>query len=227
MPARPEGEWAVLGGVQVHTTGLPVRQWNGTFVTDPRTDLAHDLARAANWFGERGMPYGVLVPAEWQLDLPGHRHEVDQPVMLRGLRALPAASPPRGATLTWASAASSVARIQAEAFDTDGELSRRYVEPLLTAAGWSTVTASVGDDAVGCASVAVTGSVAGLYGIAVRHAWRGRGVGTALTAALLGAAAERGCDLAYLNPSGQAKALYTRLGFEDALPMRVWLPTSG
>src|SRR5688572_25894269 len=33
VSVRPGGAWADLGGVQVHTTGLPPRHWNGAFLT--------------------------------------------------------------------------------------------------------------------------------------------------------------------------------------------------
>src|SRR3954451_16608264 len=57
---RPDGGWAQLRDVAVHTTGIPVVHWNGAHVTGPDPDLA----AAAEWFAAFGMPWAVLVPAE-------------------------------------------------------------------------------------------------------------------------------------------------------------------
>jgi predicted N-acetyltransferase YhbS len=66
--------------------------------------------------------------------------------------------------------------------------------------------------------------VAGIYGVAVRDAWRRRGIGAGLTALCLRRARDAGCDLAYLNPSDAGYGVYASLGFVDAAPMRIWLP---
>src|SRR4051794_24569012 len=60
VASRPKGEWAQLRDLAVHTTGIPVRQWNGAHVTGPDPDVG----RAAEWFAERGMPWAILVPDE-------------------------------------------------------------------------------------------------------------------------------------------------------------------
>ena len=39
--SRPGGAWAQLGGVQLHTTGLAQRQWNGAFLTAPTCRAVH------------------------------------------------------------------------------------------------------------------------------------------------------------------------------------------
>jgi len=45
-------------------------------------------------------------------------------------------------------------------------------------------------------------------------AWRGRGVGTAMTAAALRAAAGDGAQRAFLDSSALGLSIYRRLGFE-------------
>jgi GNAT superfamily N-acetyltransferase len=224
--ARPAGEWADLAGVQVHTTGLAPRHWNGGHVTRT-TDLGAVVPEIASWFAERGKPWGLLVPAELELTPPGLTHATDQQVMLRRLDALPDAVLPGDVEATDRAVATDVARVQAEAFGDPYDVTLAFVAPTVgpaPAPPQRTLTAYDGDEPAGVATVAWMGTVAGIYGVAVRERWRRRGIGAALTAQCLQRAAAAGCDLAYLNPSEIGHGVYASLSFVDALPMRVWLP---
>ncbi|MDX6197385.1 MAG: hypothetical protein QOJ79_536 [Actinomycetota bacterium] len=223
--SRPGGEWAELDGVQLHTTGLAPRHWNGAHVTRA-TDLAAAVPRVASWFAERDKPWGLLIPAELELTPPGLTHATDQPVMLRRLAALPDAAAPRIEVVDTAPPAH-VALVQSEAFGDEYDVTLAFVSPTLGPAAappQQTLTAYDGDEPVGVATVARMDGVAGIYGVAVREGWRRRGLGAALTAMCLQRAAASGCDLAYLNPSETGYGVYASLGFVDALPMRVWVP---
>ena len=63
------------------------------------------------------------------------------------------------------------------------------------------------------AAAAVFGHAAGVFFVNTDPAWRGRGVGTAMTAAALEAAAEAGARTACLDASALGEGLYLRLGF--------------
>lgn len=224
VAGRPQGEWAVLDGVQVHTTGLPPRHWNGAFLTR-RTDLVAVLPAVSSWFEARDKPWGLLVPAELDVVPPGLTHALDQRVMLRDLDALPQGG---AADLRADAPPEDVAVVQAEAFGDGYDLSLAFVLPSLrpdASPPQHTVTAYAGDVPIGCATVAVLGTVAGVFGVAVRDGWRRRGLGAALTVRCLELARAAGCDLAYLNPSDMAYGGYARLGFAETLPFRVWVPT--
>ena len=221
--SRPGGSWAQMGGVQLHTTGLAPRQWNGAFLTAP-TDLAAVLPQVAGWFAARDKPWGLLVPAELDVVPPGLEHALDQPVMLRDLDELPDLPPVR--TRPDAPAAD-VALVQAEAFGDELDVSLSFVTPTLLPdmrPPQRTITTYDGDDPTGCATVAFLDGVAGVFGVAVREPWRRRGLGAALTAECLRLAVAAGCDLAFLNPSRMAHGMYGALGFRDALPFRIWIP---
>lgn len=221
---RPGGEWAVFGGVQAHTTGLAPRHWNGAHLAAP-DDLATVLPQVAAWFAVRGRLWGLLVPAELGIRPPGMRHVTDQPVMLRGVRDLPAPVLPDGLILRWDAPAAAVARVQAEAFGDAYDEALAFAAPQLAPGALPpqrTVTAYAGIDPVGVATVARMDDVAGIYGVAVRERWRRRGIGAALTAQVMAAAAEDGCDLLYLNPSDAGHGVYASLGFRDAAPLHIW-----
>lgn len=55
--------------------------------------------------------------------------------------------------------------------------------------------------------------LAGTYSVATRPAHRGRGFGTAVTAAALNEAVRQGYETAELEPSPSGARLYRRMGF--------------
>ena len=221
VSVRPGGEWADLDGVQVHTTGLAPRHWNGAFLTRP-TDLDRAVVAASEWFEQREKPWGLLIPLEAAVAPPRLEHALDQPVMLHDLADLPPVELP----LRDDAPPADVAAVQAEAFQDAYDVVLAFVTPTLSPQArppQRTLTAYEDGVPVGCATVAMSDGVAGVYGVAVVEAARGRGLGTALTAACLRLARAAGCDLAYLNPSPMAYGVYRRLGFEDAAGFGVWV----
>lgn len=223
---RPAGEWADLDGVQVHTTGLAPRHWNGAHVTR-HLELEPVVPRVAAWFEERAKPWGLLVPAELELVPPGLTHKTDQPVMLLRLDALRPAFLPKGIAVTDRAPTADVARVQSEAFGDPYDVTRAFVGPTLgprPAPPQQTLAAYDGIEPVGCATAVRIDDVVGVYGVAVREQWRRQGIGAALTRMVLENARAMGCDLAYLNPSDLGYGMYAALGFKGTVPMRVWVP---
>ena len=86
--------------------------------------------------------------------------------------------------------------------------------------------AFLGDEPVCAGSLFVTGATGGLYNIATLAAARGRGVGYAVTRALMELARERGCTEAILSASPMGLPVYERLGFVEVcrVPQYVWAP---
>ncbi|MGH7777195.1 MAG: GNAT family N-acetyltransferase [Candidatus Dormibacterales bacterium] len=64
--------------------------------------------------------------------------------------------------------------------------------------------------------------VAGVYTIVTQEAMRGRGVGTAVTAAVAGAGREAGDRFAVLTATEMGHPLYVRMGFEDVCEVFVY-----
>jgi ribosomal protein S18 acetylase RimI-like enzyme len=71
-----------------------------------------------------------------------------------------------------------------------------------------------GGRAVGCAALFLTGEIAGLYHIGTLPSWRGRGIGTALTAHCLNEAKRLQKRRVVLRASESGEKLYTKLGFK-------------
>lgn len=211
---RPRGAWSDLGGLAVHSTGLQRVFWNGAHLTSAQGVAA--LPAARDWFAARGVPWGVLVPAELDVD-PGTPHVTTQPVMLRRLEDLP---PPADVPLRW-DAGEDACAVQAAAFDEPLGLTGEFVLPKLANAACAVVVSHDGDLPVATATLVVADRVAAVYGVGVVRSARRRGLGRAVTLAVLHEGRRRGCDLAYLNPSELGRGVYAALGFADAPGWRV------
>lgn len=88
------------------------------------------------------------------------------------------------------------------------------------------LVAAVDGRDVGCGTMLQTGDTAGVYNIATVEQARGRGIGYAVTAALMNAGRARGATQSVLHASEQGRPLYERLGFEAVcrVPQFVWMP---
>lgn len=215
VSVRPRGDWADLGGLAVHTTGIDVPYWNGAHLTAP--EGLQRLDEAAAWFAARGMPWAVLMPSELDLAVP-LEHRTDQAVMLRPLDGLP---PVPDLPLRWGHS-DDVLAVQEEAFG-DDDLSE-FLSPKAALPGCAIVTAYDGELPVATARVICTEGVAAVYGVGTVAAHRRRGLGAAVTLAVLNEAVRRGCDLACLNPSDLGRGVYASLGFTDVAPWRIYAP---
>ena len=75
-----------------------------------------------------------------------------------------------------------------------------------------------------CGSLAVGGGAAGLANIATPSEHRGRGLGRAMTLALLREARAAGCDTAVLSATPMAVGLYRSLGFRESGRRWIYVP---
>lgn len=223
VATRPGGDWADFGGLEVFTTGLAPAHWNGAHLVD-RDGLAR-LGEAADWFAERGVPWGLLAPAELAAVPPGFSPVTEQGVMLRDLVDLP---PLPDVDLTWDVGVAGHTLVQAVAFDAEPALVTAFLAPKLLNAACGLVAARVDGEVVATATSVVVdgvlGGVVAVFGVGTLPGWRRRGLGAAVTLAVLHEARGRGADLAYLNPSELGHGMYASLGFVDAPPWQIWSP---
>lgn len=86
--------------------------------------------------------------------------------------------------------------------------------------------ARFGGEPVGGLSLFLGQEAAGIYNVEVAPAWRHRGIGTAMTRAVLEEARRVGARVGVLGPTPESRSMYRRLGFilhRQALPM-YWYP---
>jgi GNAT superfamily N-acetyltransferase len=71
------------------------------------------------------------------------------------------------------------------------------------------------------------GRTIGVYNVATLERHRGRGLGTAVTAAVVGLGRERGASEAVLHASEMGRPVYERMGFVDVcrVPQFIWVPS--
>lgn len=80
--------------------------------------------------------------------------------------------------------------------------------------------------AVGACESYVGAGVVGIYAVVTRHAYRRRGIGTAVTQAALGHARDEDIRIATLQASGQGQRIYERIGFTTCGMFREFKPVA-
>jgi GNAT superfamily N-acetyltransferase len=80
---------------------------------------------------------------------------------------------------------------------------------------------------VGVATGLMTDETIGIYNVATLADYRGRGIGSAVTTAVMSEGRERGCTNAILHTSAMGRSVYERLGFVMVCPTTqwVWMPS--
>jgi len=219
------GGVAELPGIRLMASGLPHPQWNNGDVSDPERV---DLAAVRTWYAERGMPWGVRVPADaaWLAGRLLHRKR------LMGLAAQDFRAAPPVAGLSVRAAGlpdlDAVARVDGAAFEADGDLQRRWLEPQLSAPAATVALALRDSEPVGTAYTVRSDGRAGrclyLAGVGVVPSARGIGVGAALSSWLVTHGLAAGAELVHLHPDTDAAArLYARLGFVESRGLDVYV----
>ena len=113
-----------------------------------------------------------------------------------------------------------VTAVDAAAFGDPVDLNRPWIEPLLQSERCRVVVAEAEGALVGCATGTRSDGWAGpavmVTGVAVVEPFRRRGIGAALTSALVDWAFDSGATLVHLNPDDDTAArLYAGLGFVE------------
>jgi ribosomal protein S18 acetylase RimI-like enzyme len=204
-----------LPGIRLMASGLPHPRWNSGHVDDPDVGLGP----VREFYAARTVPWGVRVPSgmPWR-----HGRQVLRTrCMAVGPRSFRPAPAVPGVRVRAAGPADldAAAWVDATAFGGSAELSRRWVGPQVGA--FDVVLAVAADDqplgiAVGIHTDDRAGPAVGVFGVGVVPAARRRGVGAALTTAVLRRGFGSGARLAHLTPdTGAAARLYRRLGFAE------------
>jgi ribosomal protein S18 acetylase RimI-like enzyme len=103
-----------------------------------------------------------------------------------------------------------------EAFDWETSvLETVFTERLPRDSAWHAYVAYIDGQAAATTQLVVSEEVAGLYYVGTREAFRGRGLGEAVTRHAVRQGADLGCDMASLQASPQGYPVYKRIGFKD------------
>jgi GNAT superfamily N-acetyltransferase len=240
LPAAWERVVSSVEGGTVHRvqdlvitlTNLPDPQLNTAFVERPPHHATASLETAAAVFSEHGQRLGIDLPrgrypdveraaAELGMAIVVSRPGMSAPTsgiepaaVLDGVEILRVADGPELEDF-W--------EIQTEVFEMESDVVRAYIGPGAVAAdGVELFLARAGGVPVACcAGITVYGAV-GIFGVATLPEARGRGIGTAVTAAAIDSARGR-ADLTWLQASEDGEPVYRSMGFRPVADWDVWV----
>lgn len=232
MAARVDGgSTHVFDGILVTLTNLPDDSLNVAFVEEAPGDPERALGNVEAWFARHGralgldMQVGRHAAVEAAAARLGLRPLVSRPAMARALDGMAARDLPPGVLIrpvTDRADLSLVLDIQVGTFHIARDVCESFIPPsVLGSATFRLYLALVDGEPVGCASGHVEGGTVGVFGVATAPAWRGRGIGTAVTWRVLEDARPE-ADLAWLQATTMGKPVYSRMGFREVGEWTVW-----
>jgi ribosomal protein S18 acetylase RimI-like enzyme len=222
----PGGWVEQASGLTCIATGSTSPSFNLALSGEGSRDPQGSLDVASDRFREAGLRWLLKLQPELDHDLivQARRRSLDfeeepvyaMPIRAEAVRSALASTSPLTIGVAGRDTIDDAVRCFADAFDADPATVSRELGPnLLTIPTFTVFVGYLSGEPVATAMLATTHSVglAGIYSVGARPAHRGRGFGTALTAAALAAAAEQGYDAAVLEPSPSGSPMYRRMGF--------------
>lgn len=138
---------------------------------------------------------------------------------------------PAGVTLSWATdplALRAAMQLVAQGFGLPDDLGNRMADmiaPLARSDGpMRTAVARLDGKPVASAQGTLVGRAVAIYNVATLGEARGRGIGAAVTTAVLRDAVTRGARFGVLESSTMGHGVYERIGFRDVATLRVYGP---
>lgn len=224
----PAGTTEQFGAVTAVSAGVPTPTFNRVFAFEPHEQA--DLLAAIDWFREQDDPFWVTALDSLQGDIEASLRDLDykqsetpQPGMARSISsALPAPDTDAEIDVVTTDAALADWRAVAESvFEFAPETTRRITPAsVLDDESLQYFVGRVDDDPAACGLLSMDGSVAGVYVIGVEEAFRRRGIGHAMTRALLRAGHQRGAELGVLHSTEMGYPLYDQMGFDTTVELR-------
>jgi len=217
------GESRTFGAIRCSSVGVPMPLFNQAFVFE--APAADDLAQATSWLSSRNVPFWVTAPdsvAPAMAALAGAADLDPTAATMPGMVYAPLADlsveVPGDAEIlavTEAAQLADLAIVTSEAFGAPVELAG-MLAPASTLdddrCTW--FLGYVDGEVAACGQLLRTADVAGVYAIGVRERFRRRGLGAAISAAVLAPGRELGCSIGVLQASPMGEPVYGRMGFE-------------
>lgn len=238
--AHPAGEIASRPGLELVCSGVPFSTFNAVLLTDPAAkaaELSRRLAAAREYFRERKLPWSLWLCEGWLAK--GLRHKLPAVAENAGLALLsrmpgmvaealrpPQRTLPRIAFRRVESEHDrrAFAELMTAAFGVPSPVARLIYGAAATwrdgLTGW---IGYWGQTPVTGAATRIAAGVIGLYAVATLPAFRGQGCAEAAARHAIGQAREvSGLHTVVLQSTGQARALYERLGFRAVTAYEVY-----
>jgi GNAT superfamily N-acetyltransferase len=227
------GEVLEVDGLLVSLSNLPASELNGTRVIREPDDAPTALDAARSVFRDRGHPFfGIEVEVgrhprvERAIREAGLRRVDGWPAMAAPVSSLPAEEAPAGVEIREVQRErdlGAVRAVEVATFGTPTDIAERFVgRRMLEDERVRIYTAWIDGEPVGEGSAYLLQDTVGIFGVGVVEAARRRGIGAALTVRA-GRAFEDRTDLAWLQPSDQARRMYADLGFRPVSDWEVWI----
>jgi len=176
------------------------------------------LDAALDWLRARSADFVVRTPLRWAdsavFGSRGLRRVDELPALALVLDAWSAPPLPAGLEISAPRTRAEFAEAYAGGFAMPAELTGALVVPAdLDSRRYAHLVGRVGGVTVGTAMLRVANGCGCVSAVGVLPAYRGRGLGSALTAAATAAAAQSGCEVAFLHATEAGRGLYERLGY--------------
>lgn len=227
----PAGITRQFGPLTAVSTGIPVPFFNTVFVFEPPS--RDDLNRAVSWLAGRDTPFQVTVSGP-VLDATrslatdvGLEETGSQPGMV--LSSLDGGPEPDARleleTVTDAASLNRFAAVTAAAFEMPTEMAELLAPASILDDGtMRPLVGRVDGTDVACGLLVHGDDVAGVYNIGVVEEYRRRGLGEAMTWAVLRAGREAGCEMGALQSSEMGYSVYEGMGFETVVQYHHFQP---
>jgi GNAT superfamily N-acetyltransferase len=215
--ADPKGGIARFGGVTAVATGLPVPFYNPVVVVSPAAS-AEELRQAVGWVRARGLSPSVLIREELDQRFDAACADLGLVVQMwrspsMVLESIPLSpAPPPNLVLRRVRDAATLDDWHRATSSSDN-LRRAFPRSLVGSTTTGLITGYLDGAPVSSSAAIRTDDVVGVYAVGTLDAFRGRGLGTALTWAAIEIGREWGCRMAVLQASEMGVGVYRRMGF--------------
>jgi ribosomal protein S18 acetylase RimI-like enzyme len=226
------GEVREKDGLVVINTGTPAAVFNNAIVTRALSAPEKLLREAIEYFDACGTPFvvrireGLDVGAERACEALGMPYSDTVPGMALAPITAASSAPVAGLEIR-------TARTRAEfdeffdvvcsVFEFPAELARViFSDELLHRNDSEWYIGYVDGAPVATSTLVMTDRTAGIFNVATESAYRGRGIGEAMTRKCVRRGAEMGCVMAALQASEMGRPVYERMGFRLVSPYRTF-----
>ncbi len=219
-----------FGPLAAASAGVPVPLFNRVFLFE--VPHAGDLSAAVAWMAERDVPFLVTVTGPVLENVTSHLDDLDlvrageQPGM--AMASLDGIPPPGSAAdiaeVTDPDEREAFSAVTASAFGMEPDGAEQLDRAALAAENVRLFLGSLDGRPAASGLLVRSGDVAGLYSIGVREPFRRRGIGEAMSRAVLRAGREAGCRVGVLQSSEMGYPLYERMGFETVVTYHQFEP---